>query len=261
MEVDELLARFYDDEFDLYRETLRDAAIVSRVKRKTTDATDSSFVTAAGKNPLPMEGGKQITRPLYEKTESIINRLNEEARSLSARLAAAEQRQLTVNDDDLETASRDSEGIAKELSVKLMHLSNLLAYDVITIRTIPENRIHRMQRTAADMLAQRNEMLSSSASRNLSSSRADTNRIMSEAVGLYNEAEKHLLESREMWPGRYGYVVLQAPRMVHTANSNNRNNGHVGHRTETREKNKKTERTTKTKRTTKTANKPASPLE
>lgn len=230
MEVDELLSRFHDDAFEAYRDALRDASTASSVLTSSTGKKRRQKEAAPAAGPLSDpaslpsgDGKKTILRPEYERISRIKHELVQSVRHLSTEHAAQERRILVADDDEFAREKRKLDDSAKQLLDAVARLSNLLAYEVLLTRQIPESRARKETRAAEDALSRRAQALStldslvSADGEDRRRSQKKTDSLFEEADDLYREAARHVQESRQVWPGRYDYVVIKPPRQAAAA--------------------------------------------
>lgn len=237
MEIDELLSRFHDDTFGVYRDALKNASLASSMsissarrstnknkKKKTSDSnydTDNTSENLLG-NPYAITTDdlpdKAILKPEYDKLDAIKSRLVEQLRHSYVRHSASERRLIVSDDDQVSESMKDYVTKSKALANVLTNLSNVLAYEVILTRQIPESRSMRFKSEAVDLLDKRSNLIRSIVS---SSTRdeADTNikkteNILEETEILYRNARRALEQSDAYWPGKFDYVVGKPPRIV-----------------------------------------------
>jgi len=208
MEVDEHLALLNDDRFTQYRSALRnmgalrDPRVFDRPSIPSV-SVDPSSGTAATKGKRQQ---KHMSHPSYVPLQEQVDLLVAEVRRLVALSVAAERRQLIVEDDDFDKAARESDGITKELSIKVMYLSNLLAYRVIVDRKVPEMTEYRVRDEARRLLMRRADLLRGNPDK----------KKMTEAYELFLQAGRTLQGLGEHWPGKHDMLVLTPPHSVTT---------------------------------------------
>ena len=235
MEVDELLSRFHDDAFETYRDALKDASAISSVMISTGRKKRGQPKAAASATGGPLsdpasipsaDGNKTIMRPEYEPLTREKNELAHMVQQLSIEHAVAERRLLVADDAEFAREKRKLDDLAKQLLDYVARLSNLLAYEVILTRQMPESNARKETRAAEDALSKRAQALNAVSSSLSTASDEDERRrqpklqqkkvdsILEEAEDLYREARGHVEQSRQVWPGRYDYVVIKPPRLV-----------------------------------------------
>lgn len=223
MEVDEHLAMMNDDRLELYRKALRQAG-TTRDGNVFNRPSLAAVMTDVGDGQLNKKGRRSssstptahISHPVYEHLETRLENLVSEVRHLTAAHAAAETKQLVVNDEEVESVKYEADVLTKQLSIKLMELSNLMAYSVIVTRTVPENYTKQVERLSIDLMERRNDLLmqilgDTNAKNAKSVSNANRSKI-EQSIDLFREADRVRSEDAgDAWPGKYQHLILRPP--------------------------------------------------
>lgn len=224
MEVDELLAKLNDENFRYFRAFLKQKGALQRPDKTTHFLTNDNILVAEDDDHVEAANGEKKTKrpnkrgassvvrieiepPTYADTAAVVETLTSDVTEGSARLAAAERRRLVAPEAELAATLKETDEAAKRLSMSLMQLSNVLAFDVITTRTLPEMQHKEAKERMAILLDKRARLMRESEQEGV----AATKQRIPEIIDLFRDAAEIAEVAKQAWPDRYDYIVVTPP--------------------------------------------------